>query len=548
MTDPARLWSARLPLSVGFAAVALLLGGLGAWSVGTEIAGAVVARGVVQVEAQRQVIQHPDGGVVGEILARDGDVVAAGDVLLRLDGTFLRSELSIIERKLAEIHVRRARLEAERDAAERPDFGGIPEFMLIDAAAIADQIAGQEALFEARRTSLSQERSQIAEQQVQIAAQIDGAEAQRAAADRQLTLVTAELADVERLFARGLVQAARVSDLRREAARLEGEIGRLDAVAAEARTRIAGLDIESLRIADRRREDAIAELRDLQFSEFELEERRISLIERLSRLDLRAPVDGTVLGSRVSAVQAVVQAAEPMMFLVPGSGPLQVSVRIAPEDIDQVRAGQPATLLLTAFSRRTTPEIPGTVLRVAADAQADPQTGRALLRGGRRARSGRPRGARRPDAAARHAGRGLPDDRGAHAPRLSRAAADRLLLARLPGGMTGRALPPTDRATARQTARFSGNRSQRPLGRARESCPSSRPGATLHPAGRLGFRLTSSRGPGPRDATFRVRSPAGTRRGKIPGEHCTGPAGLSAFRPGRAPALLGRDAVTGGHP
>jgi HlyD family secretion protein len=374
MTAP-RTWSARLPLTVGFAAIALLVGGLGAWSVTTEIAGAVVARGVVEVAGDRQVIQHPDGGVVGEILARDGDRVTEGEVLVRLDGTFLRSELAIVERQLAEILVRRARLEAERDGTDAPDFARIPDFALVSATDMAEQIAGQRSLFDARRTSLTQERDQIAEQQVQIERQIDGAEAQRTAADRQLALVTAELKDVEALFERGLVQATRVSDLRREAARLEGEIGRLDSIAAEARTRIAGLDIESLRAVDKRREEAIGELRDLQVTAFELEQRRLDLAERISRLDIRAPVAGTVLGSRVTAVQAVVQAAEPMMYLVPGDAPLEVAVRLSPQDIDQVAPGQPVTLVLTAFSTRTTPNIPGTVTRISADAETDTRTG-----------------------------------------------------------------------------------------------------------------------------------------------------------------------------
>jgi HlyD family type I secretion membrane fusion protein len=363
-----------MPLAVGFTAVAALIGGLGAWSVGTEIAGAVVARGVVEVETERQAIQHPDGGVVGEVLARDGDVVAAGEVLLRLDGTFLRSELAVVERQLAELHARRARLIAERDGAAAPDFGDMPAFLLIEAGDIAGQTAGQAALFEARSRSLAQERRQIAEQQVQIERQIEGAEAQRQAAERQLEIAHEELDDLERLLERGFAQAGRVREVRREVARLDGEIGRLQSLAAEARTRIAGLDIESLRVADRRREDAIAELRDMQFGEIELEERRISLAERLSRLDVRAPMDGTVLGSRVSAAQAVMQAAEPMMFLVPGGQPLQVSARIAPEDIDQVRPGQDVTLLLTAFSRQRTPEVPGKVLRVSADAETDART------------------------------------------------------------------------------------------------------------------------------------------------------------------------------
>jgi HlyD family secretion protein len=374
MTAP-RTISARLPLAVGFAAIALLVGGLGAWSVSTEIAGAVVARGVVEVTGDRQVVQHPDGGVVGDILARDGDRVEGGQVLVRLDGTFLRSELAIVQRQLAEAYVRGARLEAERDGTESADFTRIPPLALVSAEDVADLVAGQRSLFEARRTSLAQERDQIAEQQVQIAAQIDGAEAQRAAAERQLALVEDERAGVSALLDRGLVPAARVSELAREAARLEGEIGRLASIIAEARTRIAGLDIESLRAVDKRREEAIAELRDLQVTGFELEQRHLDLAERLSRLDVRAPVAGTVIGSTVTARQAVVQTAEPMMYLVPGDQPLQVSVRIAPEDIDQVRPGQPVTLVLTAFSTRTTPDIPGTVLRVSADAETDPRSG-----------------------------------------------------------------------------------------------------------------------------------------------------------------------------
>lgn len=378
MTDSARKWSARLPLTIGFASVALLLGGIGAWSVGTQIAGAVVTAGTVEVESDRQVVQHPDGGVVGEILARDGDTVAAGDVLLRLDGTFLRSELAIVERQLAEIFARRARLEAERDGADAPDFGAPPDFTLIAADALGDQVTGQRSLFDARRASLAQELRQIEEQQTQIDQQIEGTEAQLTALNRQLDLIRKELADVQGLFDRGLVQAARLLELQREEARLEGDIGRLTSSVAEARTRISGLEIDGLRLADGRREEAITRLRDLQYSEIELEERRISLNEQLARLDVRAPVSGTVFGSRVFAVQSVVQAAEPMMYLVPGDQPLQISARIDPIDVDQVYPGQDVALMFTTFNRRTTPEIPGKVVRVSADAEADQMTGRTF--------------------------------------------------------------------------------------------------------------------------------------------------------------------------
>ena len=370
-----QVWSARLPLILGFGAVVLLVGGVGVWSVQTQIAGAVVASGKVQVESRSQVVQHQEGGVVGEILATDGDKVAAGDILMRLDGTFLNSELSIIEQQLAEIFARKARLEAERDDADGFSFDNPPEFIMVEASAVEEQLAGQKSLFEARKRSLVRELEQLSEQQTQIERQIEGTEAQKASFDRQLVLIEKELADVESLFERGLVESTRVSSLRREQARLDGEIGRLSATIAESSVRIATISTEALRLADARRETAITELRDIQLTEMELMERRLSLVERLSRLDIRAPVNGIVFDSRVLAAQSVVSPAEPITFIVPGDQPLQVSVRIDPNDIEQVYPGQDVRLMFTTFSRRTTPEVEGKVVRVAADTQIDEVTG-----------------------------------------------------------------------------------------------------------------------------------------------------------------------------
>lgn len=370
-----RNYSARWPLSVGFAAVIVMLGALGAWSIGTRIAGAVVAPGTVEVESDRQVVQHPDGGVVGEILVRDGDSVTAGDVLIRLDGTFLRSELAVVEGQLAEIHARRARLEAERDNAAAFVVPEAPEFLLIKEDAVTTQIEGQKNLFEARRAAVAQEKRQIAEQQAQIERQIEGTTAQLDAQRRQLELISEEIENIQNLSDRGLVQRPRLLELQREEARLLGEIGNLQSSIAEAQTRISALAIESLQLDSRRSEEAISRLRDIGYTRIELEERRISLTERIARLDVRAPVSGVVFDSRIAALQSVVQAAEPMMFLIPGDQPLQVSVRIDPIDVDQVYSGQNAALMFTTFNRRTVPEIPGTVIRVSADAETDEISG-----------------------------------------------------------------------------------------------------------------------------------------------------------------------------
>lgn len=375
MSADRKRWSAGLPLTIGFTAIALMIGGLGAWSIGTQIAGAVVARGVVEVEAERQVVQHPDGGVVGEIMARDGDRVDRGDVLVRLDDTFILSELSTVEAQLLEIHARRARLRAERDAAEVLEIPEAPDYRTMNAARVVEQFEGQVSLFAARRTSLKQELEQLGEQRVQIDKQVEGSEAQLAALDRQLEIVSSERENLEGLLAQGLVQANRVLELLREEARLQGEIGALTAGVAEARTRQSELAIQALRLTDGRREEAITELRDLQFSEIELLERQVSLLEQLNRLDVRAPLAGTVFDSQVLALGSVIRPADPMMYIVPGDQPLQVSARIDPIDVDQVFPGQPVSLMFTTFSRRTTPEVAGKLVRVSADAVTDQATG-----------------------------------------------------------------------------------------------------------------------------------------------------------------------------
>ncbi|OOY30461.1 HlyD family type I secretion periplasmic adaptor subunit [Thioclava sp. F36-6] len=363
--------NSRLLLAAGFGAITLLVGGMGAWSVGAKINGAVVSRGVVKVESERQVIQHPDGGVVGEILAHNGDQVHAGDVLLRLDGTFLRSELAIVQAQLLEIAVRKARLAAERDDLTKVDFTVLPDFPMLDPEQVAQQREGQSNLFAARQATMAKKINQLREQQQQIEKQIEGVEAQRVSLMEQLDLVSQELKDKQSLYERKLMEASRVLATQREHAKLTGEIGRLNSVIAEARVRISSLEIEVVGLSEDRREAAITQLRDLQYNEISLVERETTLREKLARLDVRAPVDGVVFGSQVFALQSVIQPAQPMMFLVPSDQPLYVSVRVDPTSIDQVYSGQQVSLQFSTFNRRTTPAIPAEVLRVSPDVQTD---------------------------------------------------------------------------------------------------------------------------------------------------------------------------------
>lgn len=377
--SPSR-FSVRGPMILGLAALILLLGGFGAWAALVNISGAIVASGRIEVDQNRQVVQHPDGGVVSEILVGEGMRVTEDQVLIRLDASALLSDLSIIEGQLFELMARRGRHEAERDGTREAVFDP-----LLVAAAVANPdtaqlMQGQVQLLQARATSLASQVDQLTKRSQQIETQIDGIAAQRAALVVQLGLIEQELADQQSLLDRGLAQASRVLALQREQARLGGQIGALTAETAAAESRITETQIEILRLSDTRREEAITRLRDLQFRELELAEQRRALLQRLERLEIRAPVAGIVYGLQVFARRAVLRPADPVLYIVPQDRPLIIMAEVNPMNIDQVYPGQAVTLRFSALDQRRTPELIGRVVQTSADAFADPATGLAFYR------------------------------------------------------------------------------------------------------------------------------------------------------------------------
>lgn len=372
--------SARRPILLGALTLVALLGGFGLWSVATTISGAVVAPGRVEVEQNRQIVQHPDGGVVAEIAVKEGDRVAAGDVLLRLDGTLLRAEQAIVAGQLSEVQARRARLLAEQDGAADLTFPDALRQAARTSTEVADQIEGQRRLFTARTETLARSVEQLDRRKSQTAAQIDGINAQIRALADQLALIARESADQQSLLDRGLAQSSRLLALQREEARLAGEMGELAAARAQAEGRITELDLEILRLTAARREDASSQLRDLGASELQLTQRLAALTAQIDRLDIRAPAAGIVLGLQITTPRAVLRAAEPVASIVPTDRPLVIAVQIPPLAIDEVELGQPATLIFSAFSARTTPELTGHVTRIAPDALTDPATNLAFYR------------------------------------------------------------------------------------------------------------------------------------------------------------------------
>ncbi len=371
-------------LRLALLSLAVLIFGFGGWAAFGTISGAVVAPGQLQVERDRQVVQHFDGGVVADIMVEEGARVAAGDVLMRLDGAQLRSELSMVETRLFEIRARRARLQAERDGRETITFPPQLRRARAQHPELADQIAsqmdGQRQLLAARRATTQGTIAQLENRRAQIATQIEGITAQLEATRRQLELVARERDTQADLLERGLAQAARVLSLDREAARLEGARGSLLSERASAAERRAEIEQQILSLRAQQREDAQRELRDLSATELELAERRRALSERIERLELRAPVAGVVYGLQVSTPRAVLRPADPALYIVPQDQPLVITAQVRPSDIDQVRTGQNAIVMFPGLDTRDLPQLGAQVVQVSADTFTEESRGRSYYR------------------------------------------------------------------------------------------------------------------------------------------------------------------------
>ena len=371
MTDLTRsLHSTRKPLILGLVAVALLVVGIGGWAAATQISGAVIAPGKLVVDSNVKKVQHPTGGVVGELLVKEGDRVQQGDVVVRLDGTQARSSLAVVNKALDELVARQARNEAERDGDKSVTF---PADLVErkDDPEVARLMAGEQRLFEMRKAARDGQKAQLREQIQQLQLQIEGTQAQESAKSKEVKLLMQELESVRVLWKQNLVQISRVTALERDAARLEGERASLIAAVAQGRGRIAELELKIHQIDQDLSTEVGKELAEIRAKKSELTERRVSAEDQLKRIDLVAPQDGRVFQRSVHTVGGVIQAGEPVMLIVPQTDTLIVEAKVAPHDIDQIHIGQHAVLRFAAFNQRTTPELNGEVIHIGADVAQD---------------------------------------------------------------------------------------------------------------------------------------------------------------------------------
>jgi len=368
--------SIRLHLIVGLAVVVILAGGLGGWASTAEISGALIAPGQIVVESNVKKVQHPTGGVVGEVLARDGDIVKAGDILVRLDDTVTKASLAIVTKNLDAQWARAARLEAEQRGQDKITFP--PQLLTrINDADVKSLILSETKLFEVRVTGRTGQKAQLRERITQLNEEISGLSAQEKAKDQEIALVEKELAGVRDLYEKHLVQISRLTTLERDTARLNGERAQYIASRAQAKGKITETELQIIQVDKDMVSEVSKDLRETNDKIGEFVERKVTAEDQLRRTDIRAPQDGMVLQSAVHTVGGVITAGDAIMMIVPQTDDLQVEAKVNPQDIDKLQIGQKTLLRLSAFNQRTTPELNGVVTRVSPDTTTDQRTGQS---------------------------------------------------------------------------------------------------------------------------------------------------------------------------
>jgi HlyD family secretion protein len=368
--------SIRRHLIVGLAVVVLLAGGLGGWAATAQISGALIAPGSVVVESNVKKVQHPTGGVVGELRARDGDLVKAGDVVVRLDDTVTKASLAIVTKNLDGLLARAARLEAEQRGLDKIVF---PKSLTerADDPDVKTVMASESKLFEVRVNGRIGQKAQLRERVTQLNEEIAGLSAQENAKNQEIALVEKELTGVRDLYEKHLVQLTRLTTLERDLARLSGERAQYIAARAQAKGKITETELQIIQVDKDMVSDVSKDLREANDKIGEFVERKVTAEDQLRRVDIRAPQNGMVLQSTVHTVGGVITAGDTIMLIVPQTDDLQVEAKVNPQDIDKLQIGQKTLLRLSAFNQRTTPELNGVVTRVSPDVTTDQRTGQS---------------------------------------------------------------------------------------------------------------------------------------------------------------------------
>lgn len=368
-------WPARRYVFTGLLTLLLLVGGIGYWAMATSISGAVIASAELRVESKAKEVAHPEGGIVGDIFVRDGVRVEAGQVLLTLDQTVQKANVSLITNQISELKLQKLRLEAEISNKHRINFPAQLQAEVQQNPDLGTFQQNQIELFKARSDGYRQTVEQLRQRILQLNEQIEGGAARKSSYSQRLRSIQDEVARNKTLFDQGLTTMSRLQQFQREEAGLIGEIGAADAEISRLHVQIQETKLQIISMEEKRRENAHTELKDVQSRLAELQERRVVAQDSLSKIEVISPQGGIVQGLAVHASGAVVRPSEPILLIVPTSDQLVIEARVPTQERDRLYIGQEASIRFPAFNQRTTPQIIAHVKKISADRAIDPDTG-----------------------------------------------------------------------------------------------------------------------------------------------------------------------------
>lgn len=364
--------SIRRQIVLSLSIAAIFMGGFAAAANWAEIHGAVMSSGKIIVLGRAKQVEHPDGGLIADIVVSEGDKVEAGQLLFRLDGTVAQANLGIIENQLLQLLAQESRLLAEQ--ANRADIEVPGDFTSVSAERRLLLIEAQKELRAARAATRVSQKAQLARQISQLEEQISALKAQRQAVDDNIALVDDQLGRYTSLNDRGLIMHSQLISVQRERASLGGSQAALTAEIIETQQAMAQAELKLAQIDETFYESVLTEL-DLKRAEIaKLAEERVAAQDKIRRLDIRAPMTGSLHELNIHTIGSVAAAGETLVSIIPDDDELIVEAKLSPADIDQVHRGQNARIRLSSLSQRVTPELLASVIDISADLTHDPQT------------------------------------------------------------------------------------------------------------------------------------------------------------------------------
>lgn len=357
----------------GYTLIAMTFGVAGVWAAVAKLDKAVFATGFVETESNRKTVQHLEGGIVREILVKEGDHVAEGQVLFRLQQVQAEANNDLLSNQLNSALALEARLIAERDGAQEISWPKELKDRLAEPT-LSRILNDQIHQFEERRTSLEGQKSILQSRIVQLHTEIDGISIEKSSTEKQTNYINQELVGLRELAGKNLVPVTRVFAMERERTRLEGDIGRAVADIAKAQSSIAEMNIQIQELTQKFQEEVASSLLDARQKIADLRERLSVSQDVVNRLAITAPRAGTVQNLKVFTTGQVLRGGEPLLDIVPDNDALVVHAEFSTTDIDNVFAGMTTEIRFPAFHSRTIPVMLGKIETISHDRLLDEST------------------------------------------------------------------------------------------------------------------------------------------------------------------------------